>query len=59
MNWKSSKFVHALGVQIVSAIALFTGHLSGEGWIAASTLALGIHAAGNIMAQKVAQGDSP
>jgi hypothetical protein len=34
---------HALAVQAVSAVALFTGHMDGGTFVAASTITLGIH----------------
>ena len=43
MNWQSTKFIHAIGVQIVASVALFTDFLTGAEWIAASTIALGIY----------------
>jgi hypothetical protein len=52
MNWKSTKFIHSMGVQIVATVALFTAHLTGGEWIAASTLALGIYSIANVAAGK-------
>lgn len=54
MNWKSTKLGHALGVQAIASIALFTGHLSGEAWVAASTLALGIYSVADVAQKRIA-----
>jgi len=54
MNWASTKFVHALGVQLVASVGLFTGHLDGPTWVAASTIALGIYAAADVAQKKLA-----
>jgi hypothetical protein len=43
---------HALAVQAVSAVALFTGHMDGGTFVAASTITLGIHAAGEYAIKK-------
>ena len=51
MNWQSTKFWHAMFVQIVSAVALFTNHLGPETWLGVSTIALGIYAVADV-AQK-------
>ena len=53
MNWQSTKFVHALLVQGVASIALFTGHMDGPTWVAASTIALGIYSITDVMQKKV------
>lgn len=58
MNWQSRKFVHALIVQLTAGVALFTGHMDGPTWVAASTLALGIYAAANIAHRKVEEGNA-
>lgn len=55
MNWNSTKFAHAIGVQVVASVALFTGHLDGSTWVAASTIALGIYAAADVMQKKIGQ----
>jgi hypothetical protein len=57
VNWKSTKFQHAAFVQGVATVAMFTSHLSGAEWIAASTIALGIYTAGDV-AQKFAKEES-
>jgi len=54
MNWKSTTLGHALGVQAIASIALFTGHLSGEAWVAASTLALGIYSVADVAQKRIA-----
>lgn len=53
MNWKSTKFVHALGVQFVASVALFTGHIDGGTWVAASTLALGIYSISDVAQKRI------
>lgn len=55
MNWSSTKFVHALLVQVVASVALFTGHLDGGTWVAASTIALGIYSIADVAQKKVQQ----
>lgn len=57
MNWQSTKFLHAIGVQAVASVALFTGHLDGSTWVAASTIALGIYSIADVAAKKVEQGN--
>jgi hypothetical protein len=54
VNIKSTKFLHAMGVQVVASIGLFTGHLDGATWVAASTIALGIYAAADVAQKKLA-----
>ena len=56
MNLSSTKFLHAGFVQAIASIALFTKHLTGSEWIAASTIALGIYAAADVYQKKVANG---
>jgi hypothetical protein len=53
VNITSTKFVHAIGVQVVASVALFTGHLDGPTWVAASTIALGIYSIADVMQKKV------
>jgi hypothetical protein len=57
MNWRSTKFVHAIGVQAVATVALFTGHITGSEWIAASTIALGIYAAADVASGRLAKNE--
>lgn len=52
---KNTKFYQSAFCQVISAVALFTGHLSSEGWVTVSTLILAVYAAGNVAAQKVAK----
>ena len=52
MNWQSTKFVHALIVQLVASVALFTRHLDGGTWVAASTIALGIYSIADVAAKR-------
>lgn len=53
MKIKGTKFIQAAFVQITGAIALFTGHLDGSVYLALSTLALGIYAAGEVTDKKL------
>ena len=53
MNWQSTKFVHALLVQLVASVALFTGHLDGGTWVAASTISLGIYSISDVVQKRV------
>jgi hypothetical protein len=48
----SVKLWHALAVQLVSAVALFTGHMDGGTFVAASTITLGIHTAGEVASKR-------
>jgi hypothetical protein len=52
VNLSSTKFIHAMGVQVVASIALFTGHLDGATWVAASTIALGIYSVADVMQKR-------
>lgn len=52
MNWRGTKFIHALSVQAIASVALFTGHLDGPTWVAASTIALGIYAAADVIQKR-------
>ena len=56
MNWQSTKFLHAGFVQLIASVALFTRHLTGAEWIAASTIALGIYAAADVAQKRLANG---
>jgi hypothetical protein len=55
VSWKSTKFAHAIGVQAIATVALFTGHISGAEWITASTIALGIYTVGEVAQKRLAQ----
>ena len=52
MTLKGTKFAHAIGVQVIASIALFTEHLTGAEWITASTIALGIYAVADVIQRK-------
>lgn len=51
-GYKSRKFWLAVGSLMITAIALFTDHVSGAEWITAVTLATGIFATGNVMEKR-------
>lgn len=51
---KNTKYFQSMFAQAVASVALFTGHLDGGTWVAAMALALGIYAASNVAAQRVA-----
>lgn len=53
INWQSTKFLHAMTVQGIASYALFSGHMDGPTWVAASTIALGIYSAADVFATKV------
>lgn len=53
VNWKSTKFWHAMSVQMIASVALFTKHLDGGVWLAASTLALGIYSIADVAQKRV------
>jgi hypothetical protein len=52
MNWQSTKFIHAIGVQLVASIALFTRHMDASTWVAASTIALGIYSIADVVQKR-------
>jgi hypothetical protein len=52
INWQSTKFIHALLVQVVASVALFTRHMDAPTWVAASTIALGIYSIADVMQRK-------
>lgn len=53
INWQSTKFIHAMAVQAVASVGLFTGHIDGPTWVAASTVSLGIYSIADVMQKKV------
>lgn len=53
MTVRNTKFLSQAFCQVVSAVGLFTGHISGGEWVAVSTLVLAVYSAGNVAAQKV------
>lgn len=53
MNWKSTKFVHAMFVQVVSAIMVFTRHIDQSIWLSVTTIALGIYSLADVAQKKV------
>lgn len=58
MGWrevKNTKFYQSAFCQVVSAIGLFMGVITGGEWVAVSTLVLAVYSAGNVAAQKVAK----
>lgn len=59
MNWQSTKFAHALLVQLVASVALFTRHIDGGTWVAASTLALGIYSIADVASKRVERNANP
>ena len=58
LNWQSTKFLHAILVQIIASVALFSGHLDGGTWVAASTLALGIYAVADVAQKRMQEPDA-
>jgi hypothetical protein len=53
LNWKSTKFVHAMFIQGVATIALFTKHLTGAEWITATSIALTVYAIADVAQKRV------
>lgn len=53
LNLSSTKFWHALLVQLVASVALFTGHMDGSTWVAASTIALGIYSLADVAQKRI------
>lgn len=54
INWQSTKFMHAMAVQLVASVALFTKHMDGTTWVAASTIALGIYSIADVVQKRQA-----
>jgi hypothetical protein len=52
VNITSTKFIHAIGAQAVACIALFTGHLDGATWVAATTITLGIYSLADVVQKR-------
>ncbi len=52
MTLKGTKFAHAIGAQVVASIALFTGHLDGPTWVAATALTLGIYSIADVIQKR-------
>lgn len=50
---ESRKYQHAAFVQLVGAVALFTGHVDGGTFVALSTLCLAIYSAANVADKKM------
>lgn len=48
MDYRSRKFLLALGILIVSAVALFTGFLDAANWVACASIVSGLYALGNV-----------
>ena len=53
MNWKSTKFVQSVFIQVTGAIALFAGKVDGGTYVALSTLALSIYAVADVVQKRV------
>ena len=51
-KFRSRKFGLAVTFSLVSIAALFSGHLSGGEFIAATTVILGLYGAANVMDKK-------
>jgi len=58
MNWRSTKFVHAMFVQIVSAVMVFSKHIDQSIWLGVTTLALGIYSLADVAQKKVEKEDA-
>ena len=50
--WKP-KFIQSAFVQVMSSIALFTGHIDSGGYITLSSLVLGMFTAGSVVENKL------
>jgi hypothetical protein len=48
MNWRSTKFLQSVFVQVTGAIALFIGKIDGGTYVALSTIALAIYGAADV-----------
>lgn len=54
VNWKSTKFVQAVFVQITGAVALFMDKIDGGTYVALSALALTIYSVADVAQKRVA-----
>jgi hypothetical protein len=52
MNWKSTKFVQSVFIQVTGAIALFIGKVDGGTYVALSSLALTIYAVADVVQKR-------
>ncbi len=54
MNWKSTKFVQSVFIQVTGAVALFIGKIDGGTYVALSSLALTIYAVADVAQKRMA-----
>lgn len=58
INWKSTKFLQSVFVQVTGAIALFMGKIDGGTYVALSSLALTIYSVTEVADKKFQQGET-
>jgi hypothetical protein len=56
INWRSTKFMQAVFVQVTGAIALFIDKVDGGTYVALSTLALSIYAIADVTDKRLNPG---
>ena len=54
VNWKSTKFIQSVFIQLTGAVALFIGKIDGGTYVALSSIALTIYAIADVT-QNVAE----
>lgn len=58
MNWRSTKFVQSVFVQVTGAVALFMGRIDGGTYVALSTIALAIYGAADVADKRISREDT-
>ena len=56
VNWRSTKFVQSVFVQVTGAIALFADKVDGGTYVALSSLALSIYAIADVVQRRNTNG---
>ena len=59
INWKSTKFLQSVFVQVTGAVALFMDKIDGGTYVALSTLALTIYAVADVAQNRMVQQEAP
>ena len=59
VNWKSTKFLQSVFVQVTGAVALFMDKIDGGTYVALSTLALTIYAVADVAQNRMVQQEAP
>jgi hypothetical protein len=56
INWRSTKFMQAVFIQVTGAVALFLDKIDGGTYVALSTLALSIYSLADVVQKRVEWG---